>query len=108
VAGFIGSPSMNFLSGELREGRVRLPFGDIPVPADVQHKGNVVAGLRPEDFEDAALSTDTDGVTLRTNVDLLMSMGSEYHAHFEVESERRVLRAVRRAGRGRRRGGPRR
>jgi len=87
VARFIGSPSMSFLSGEVRDGRVRLPFGDIPVPAGVQHKGNVVAGLRPEDFEDAALSTGKDGVTFRTNIDLLESMGYESYAHFEVESE---------------------
>ena len=29
VAGFIGSPSMNFLAGEIKDGRVHLPFGEI-------------------------------------------------------------------------------
>ena len=87
VAGFIGSPSMNFLSAEIRDGRVHLPFGDIPVPAGIQAQGKVVAGLRPEDFEDAALSTDKDGVRFTTTIDLLESMGSEYYAYFEVQSE---------------------
>src|SRR5918998_948483 len=41
VAGFIGSPSMNFMAGELRDGRVQLPFGEVPVPGGVQHQGKV-------------------------------------------------------------------
>ncbi len=87
VAGFIGSPSMNFLSAEIRDGRVHLPFGDVPVPSGVQAEGKVVAGLRPEDFEDAALSSDKDGVRFTATIDLLESMGSEFYAYFEVQSE---------------------
>jgi multiple sugar transport system ATP-binding protein len=87
VAGFIGSPSMNFVGGEIRDGRVHLPFGEIPVPQGIQHQGKVVAGLRPEDFEDAGLSTDKQGVTFKTKIDLLESMGSEFYAYFEVQAE---------------------
>ncbi len=87
VAGFIGSPSMNFVAGEIKDGRVHLPFGELPVPNGVQHQGKVVAGMRPEDFEDAALSSDKQGVTFKANIDLLESMGSEYYAYFEVKSE---------------------
>ena len=32
VAGFIGSPAMNFIPARLEEGKVRLPFGDAPIP----------------------------------------------------------------------------
>jgi len=32
VAGFIGSPAMNFLPASLEDGRIRLPFGDAPIP----------------------------------------------------------------------------
>src|SRR3954471_13988240 len=35
VAGFIGSPSMNFLPARLENGVVRLPFGDVPIPRGV-------------------------------------------------------------------------
>jgi multiple sugar transport system ATP-binding protein len=87
VAGFIGSPSMNFIAAEISDGRVHLPIGDLPVPSGVKHQGKVVAGLRPEDFEDAALSTDKQGVTFTSKIDLLESMGSEFYAYFEVEAE---------------------
>ena len=87
VAGFIGSPSMNFLAAEVSDGKVKLPFGEAPAPEGISHEGKVVAGLRPEDFEDAALSGDKNGLTFKTNIDLLESMGSEFYAYFEVQSE---------------------
>jgi multiple sugar transport system ATP-binding protein len=50
----------------------------------------VVAGLRPDHFEDAALggAQQHGGATFRANIDVLESLGSEYYAYFEVESER--------------------
>ena len=36
VAGFIGSPSMNFLAGTLEEGALRTGFGDIPISGSVR------------------------------------------------------------------------
>ena len=87
VAGFIGSPSMNFLAADIRDGKVHLPFGEVPAPQGVRHQGKVVAGLRPEDFEDASLAGDKHGLTFRTRIDLLESMGSEFYAYFDVESE---------------------
>jgi multiple sugar transport system ATP-binding protein len=87
VAGFIGSPSMNFMAGEVRDGRVHLPFGDVPLPSGLSHTGKVVVGLRPEDFEDAALSSDKQGITFKAKIDLLESMGSEFYAYFDIEAE---------------------
>jgi multiple sugar transport system ATP-binding protein len=98
VAGFIGSPSMNFLPGELEGDRVRLPIGEVALPQELQQKlgggpgggrRGVIAGLRPEDFEDASLVGDTSrGTTFKTRIDVLESMGAEYYAYFVVESER--------------------
>lgn len=50
----------------------------------------MIAGLRPEHFEDAALvgAQQHGGATFRVNIDVLESLGSEYYAYFEVESER--------------------
>ncbi|HSO98241.1 MAG TPA: sn-glycerol-3-phosphate ABC transporter ATP-binding protein UgpC [Solirubrobacteraceae bacterium] len=98
VAGFIGSPSMNFLPGELEGDKVRLPFGDVTLPQELQQQLNagpgggrrgVIAGLRPEDFEDASLVGDKSrGTTFKTKIDVLESMGAEYYAYFVVDSER--------------------
>jgi multiple sugar transport system ATP-binding protein len=99
VAGFIGSPSMNFLPGELDGDSVRLPIGTLPLPDDLRRRlqagpgggrRGVIAGLRPEHFEDAGLvgRQQHGGATFKANIDVLESLGSEYYAYFEVESER--------------------
>src|SRR5881409_4302400 len=54
VAGFIGSPAMNFLPARLEDSAVRLPFGQAPIPAGVRGAPrDAIAGVRPEHFEDA-------------------------------------------------------
>ncbi len=95
VAGFIGSPSMNFLSGELDGDTLKLPIGDVKLDAEMKKRladdapRSVIVGLRPEDFEDASLVGErTHGITFKTHIDVLESMGSEYYAYFVVESER--------------------
>src|ERR1700712_4673859 len=62
VAGFIGSPAMNFFPAGLTVVGVSLPFGDITLTQQVhdvlaQHPTptNVIVGVRPEHLEDAAL-----------------------------------------------------
>ncbi len=82
VAGFIGSPAMNFVPARLEEGKLRLPFGDAPIPAGVRtDKREVIAGIRPEHFEDAAI--DGTGLRFRTRLDVVESMGSELYVYFE-------------------------
>jgi multiple sugar transport system ATP-binding protein len=98
VAGFIGSPSMNFLPGELAGDRVKVPIGEIPLTDEQRRKlesgpgggrGSVIVGLRPEHFEDARVVADASrGTTFRTKIDVLESMGSEFYAYFVVEAER--------------------
>jgi multiple sugar transport system ATP-binding protein len=98
VAGFIGSPSMNFLPAELDGDTVKLPMGSVRVPDELRRRlelgpgggrRGVVAGLRPEHFEDANLVKETErGITFDAKIDVLESMGSEFYAYFVVESER--------------------
>ncbi|MGC7098993.1 ABC transporter ATP-binding protein [Amycolatopsis lurida] len=95
VAGFIGSPSMNFVPATLEEGALQSPFGQIALSDRVRQLveaagggREVIAGVRPEHFEDAALLDDAQksgGVTFTATVDVLESMGSEKYAHFSVE-----------------------
>jgi multiple sugar transport system ATP-binding protein len=94
VAGFIGSPAMNFLPGHLRAGRLRIPVGEIAIPerlvrglgsARAAGDAAVIVGIRPEHFDDAALVGDRPGGhTFRATIDVLESIGSEYYAHLTV------------------------
>jgi multiple sugar transport system ATP-binding protein len=95
VAGFIGSPAMNFFPAEIAGDRVRLPIGEVPLGDQMRRalessgRGakQVIAGIRPEDFEDAAIVGDQNGRghTFDTEVSLTESMGSEIYAYFEFE-----------------------
>ena len=93
VAGFIGSPAMNFMAATVEDGRVKLPFGEIPLPEELRgassQTGKVVAGIRPESFEDASLVGDAKsrGTTFRATIDLVESMGSEQYAYFKLGGE---------------------
>src|SRR6478609_7386919 len=96
VAGFIGSPGMNFFPATLTDGGIKLPFGDEVVLTDeaqrilAQHPKptNVIAGLRPEHFDDAALVdsyTRIRGLTFEVDVDLVESLGADKYLHFRIE-----------------------
>jgi multiple sugar transport system ATP-binding protein len=93
VAGFIGSPAMNFMPAHIEGDRAQLPFGEIALPPEVRERigsgaRSVIAGIRPESFEDAALVGDMRGrgATFRTKIDIVESMGSELYAYFNLES----------------------
>src|SRR5215213_6577934 len=96
VAGFIGSPAMNFLPARLEGDRLELPFGTTQLPGSITSRlqGNgqardVIAGLRPEHFEDAALADERHhgGMKFKVGVDVVESMGSELYAYFDVEAK---------------------
>ena len=59
VAGFIGSPSMNFLPASLEGNILKTILGDIEISPEKASKGKdvpvLLVGVRPEFFEDAAL-----------------------------------------------------
>jgi multiple sugar transport system ATP-binding protein len=92
VAGFIGSPSMNMLSGELSGDTLRLPMVEVRLPEDVRARlgaeppKRVVVGIRPEHFQDASLVGDAAdrGTTFKTKVDVVEWLGSELYVHFQV------------------------
>ncbi|HEY3907732.1 MAG TPA: sn-glycerol-3-phosphate ABC transporter ATP-binding protein UgpC [Streptosporangiaceae bacterium] len=92
VAGFIGSPAMNFFPGTLEEGSLHTSFGAItltPQLRQVLTRANagreLIVGLRPENFEDATLVGPAErehGITFRTTVDVVESMGSDVFVYF--------------------------
>jgi multiple sugar transport system ATP-binding protein len=93
VAGFIGSPAMNFMPVEVSDGRAKLPFAEVTLPdatrraLESSSAQRLMAGLRPEHFEDAALAGDgPGGARFSAQVDILESMGSELYAYFQVKA----------------------
>ena len=95
VAGFIGSPSMNFLPGELRGGgTVVTALGEAQLPDRVRQaveasggSRNVILGVRPEHFEDASLVGDKPGATFEAPIDIVEAMGSDVYAYFTVTGD---------------------
>jgi multiple sugar transport system ATP-binding protein len=92
VAGFIGSPSMNFFPATLTDVGVRLPFGEVTVTQEVHDvvathptPKNVIVGVRPEHLEDAAL---LDGyariraLSFEVRVDMIESLGADKYVYF--------------------------
>ena len=87
VAGFIGSPAMNFFSGTAKGGKLKLPFAEAPAPTGLGDAGDVIIGIRPEDFEDAKFAPEGrhSGVEFDAPIEVLESMGSEIYAYFGFE-----------------------
>ena len=103
VAGFIGSPAMNFMSGRLTGAALSIPLGTIELRdllrREVERSGtgrDVIVGLRPENFEDAALVSAANrphGITFHTSIDVLESMGSDVYVYFTQGREQGVTAA---------------
>lgn len=88
VAGFIGSPSMNFIEGRLAvdgdglrfdEGKIRLPLpqqmkGPLAGHADQE----ITLGIRPEDIHDPdTMGRGVDTITIEAQVEVVEPMGNE-------------------------------
>jgi multiple sugar transport system ATP-binding protein len=107
VAGFIGSPAMNFISAhvEKKNGGYEVAFGDTRLAlteealAGAKEKGydpesftgkDVILGVRPEHIEDAGTEAaegigGSDGRnTMEVEPQVIESMGSEKYLYFEV------------------------
>jgi lactose/L-arabinose transport system ATP-binding protein len=78
VAGFIGSPKMNFLAGIVEGDMVRLPdHGNqlIPAPVRVAHGTPVTVGIRPEHFK------ANGEAHLDLMVEMIEHLGAETYAY---------------------------
>jgi multiple sugar transport system ATP-binding protein len=96
VAGFIGSPAMNFFGGQIEGDTIKTPMGAIPLHDELRRRlqqhgsgaRSVIVGIRPEDFEDARFAPEGhEGWTFDAAIELTESMGSEIYAHFDFEGE---------------------
>jgi multiple sugar transport system ATP-binding protein len=101
VAGFIGSPPMNFLPATVVKGQLELPFTSIPIPDSVAAAKNegdlVIVGIRPEAFEDASLVEEIQrakGTEFTANVDVTEWLGNEKYAYLPFEPHPEVQEAL--------------
>jgi multiple sugar transport system ATP-binding protein len=97
VAGFMGSPAMNFAGARLvRENGPAVVFADyrIPVPEALltarpslggYFDRDVIVGIRPSDFEDGKLA-DAAWPRITTKADVTEALGSELHVLFRIDA----------------------
>lgn len=96
VAGFIGSPAMNFFPARLTAIGLTLPFGEVMLAPEVQgviaahpKPENVIVGVRPEHIQDAALIDAYQRIralTFQVKVNLVESLGADKYLYFTTES----------------------
>jgi multiple sugar transport system ATP-binding protein len=100
VAGFIGSPSINLVESQLvrSNGNLHVTLGEHELTVDDQIVRNrsglgdyvgkkIILGIRPEDFEDAAIEPDTPADRrIKVTADLTEPLGSEVLVHFGTEA----------------------
>ncbi|MEP3299685.1 MAG: sn-glycerol-3-phosphate ABC transporter ATP-binding protein UgpC [Pseudoruegeria sp.] len=88
VAGFIGSPAMNFVQGIVEGGKVRLPgMGNLLVGTDVNLRENgakVIAGVRPQHLR---VVPEGDSHT----VDITESLGGVSYVYLNAENGDRLV-----------------
>jgi len=92
VAGFIGSPAMNFLPGRVSGSRLQVPFAEFELPGQVTDRytggdGKVIVGVRPENFEDVHFVADelrSHGPTFSARIDMIEWLGADVFAFFRI------------------------
>ena len=93
VAGFIGSPSMNFVYANIgvNKSSIQLNFGDDQIEYKGEKLGElkafenneIVMGIRPEAFEDGNYANASEfSESIKVSVSLLEQLGSDSYIHF--------------------------
>ncbi|MDC3413548.1 sn-glycerol-3-phosphate ABC transporter ATP-binding protein UgpC [Aquibacillus sp. 3ASR75-11] len=101
VGGFIGSPSMNFLTGTLKEGyfeigsvKVKVPEGKMKTLREQNYLNKeLVLGIRPEDIHDEPVFIESTPETkIKAFIDVAELMGSESYLYSKVEDQDFIAR----------------
>jgi multiple sugar transport system ATP-binding protein len=93
VAGFLGSPRMNFLKGKFQGGAVRLGDGTVVLPlspgraAGIGEGTPVILGLRPEHCVRAAGAPAAGSVRVQGVIELVQPTGSRSYATFRLAGQ---------------------
>jgi multiple sugar transport system ATP-binding protein len=96
VAGFIGSPPMNMLDGQIHADNGSLRFRDTSTEVDLEVPENrretlgkyagkkVVLGIRPEDLQESETQSPRPGGSIQAPVEVVEPMGSEINLYLDV------------------------
>ncbi|MCD8511164.1 MAG: sn-glycerol-3-phosphate ABC transporter ATP-binding protein UgpC [Bacillus sp. (in: Bacteria)] len=99
VGGFIGSPSMNFLTGTLKDGffemgdhKVKVPAGKLKLVEDYNNK-EIILGIRPEDIHDEPVFLEaSENSTFEAYIDVAELMGAETFLYSKVGGQDFIAR----------------
>ena len=101
VAGFIGSPPMNFIPATVVDGGFATPFGNVRLPDDrtagLGDQEVVLLGARPEHFDDVSLvdaAVKDRGLTFDAHVDVIEWLGNEQFAYVPYEAPEDITRQL--------------
>jgi len=96
VAGFIGTPPMNFMEGRINESGGLLAFVSdagfsLPVPEGLLSRRlagykdrNIIAGIRPEDIGSRAAEDGSGHPRIRATIEVIEPIGSESYVYYRV------------------------
>jgi multiple sugar transport system ATP-binding protein len=96
VAAFIGSPSMNLVEAELRDGHAEFAGYRVPVGDGAPDASRVVLGIRPQDLADAR-TADPGLPAIEVEVAVVEDLGSTTHLIFPIDAPPVDVEAVRAA-----------
>lgn len=106
VAGFIGSPPMNFLPASVSGNALQTPFGEIELDEERATKVSghdlLLVGIRPEYFEDASLVDEAKkprGTTFNARVDVTEWLGDAQYAYIPYEAPADVTEQLKKLSR---------
>ncbi len=101
VAGFIGSPAMNFMVGDVQGDRLRSPYFDIEPDAELSQKlqayngEKVFVGVRPENLGLKGYTTipERDNV-IKASVEVVEPLGAETHIIASVGGDQTIVARI--------------
>ncbi len=101
VAGFIGSPAMNFMVGTVQGGKLRSPQFDLAPTGELADKlraaegKKVYVGIRPENLDLRGYSQATEGENIiKAQIEVVEPLGAETHIIASVGGDQTVVARV--------------
>jgi multiple sugar transport system ATP-binding protein len=93
VAGFIGSPAMNFFPATVTpEGTADTGFARVPVGSKAEAGREVIVGIRPEDIHDLSRRPQDGTLPVEAKVEVVEYLGNELQLHLAADGRTFIAR----------------